>query len=57
MSKCLTYDIWEEYKNLECKDGVSFKTCILSGVKNLDSAVGAYAGSYDSYKKFSKFFD
>jgi hypothetical protein len=26
-------------------------------VKNLDSGIGCYAGSHDSYKKFNKFFD
>ena len=37
--------------------GVSFKTCIFSGVKNLDSGIGAYAGSHDSYTTFKKLFD
>jgi hypothetical protein len=37
--------------------GVSFKTCIFSGVKNLDSGIGCYAGSHDSYTTFNKLFD
>jgi len=36
---------------------VSFKTCIFSGVKNLDSGIGVYAGSADSYLTFNKLFD
>ena len=34
-----------------------FKTFIFSGIKNLDSGIGLYAGSEDSYTKFSKLFD
>merc|ERR1712070_717401 len=40
-----------------CSAGVSFKTCCFSGVANLDSGIGLYAGSHDSYSKFSKLFD
>jgi hypothetical protein len=29
--KALTKDVWNEYKDLSDKAGVSFKTCILSG--------------------------
>lgn len=36
---------------------MSFKTCIFSGCKNLDSGIGLYAGSHDSYKCFNKLFD
>lgn len=55
--KCLTKEIWEEYKDQSCNKGVTFKTCIFSGVKNLDSGIGLYAGSHDSYTKFNKLFD
>jgi hypothetical protein len=57
LCKCLTKEIWEEYKDQCCAEGVSFKTCIFSGVKNLDSGIGVYAGSHDSYTKFCKLFD
>jgi hypothetical protein len=57
LSKCLTKEIWEEYKDKSCAKGVSFKTCIFSGVKNQDSGIGVYAGSHDSYKCFNKLFD
>jgi hypothetical protein len=55
--KCLTKEIWEEYKDMSCDEGVTFKTCIFSGVKNLDSGIGLYAGSHNSYTKFNKLFD
>ena len=42
---------------MKCKSGVSFKTCIFSGVKNLDSGIGLYAGSHDAYTTFNKLFD
>ena len=57
MSRNLTKEIWDEYKDKRDAAGVSFKTCIFSGVKNLDSGIGCYAGSHDSYSTFDKFFD
>lgn len=57
LKKCLTKEIWEEYKDMKCKEGVSFKTCIFSGVKNQDSGIGIYAGSHDAYTTFNKLFD
>ena len=57
LCKCLTKEIWEEYKDQSCAEGVTFKTCIFSGVKNLDSGIGLYAGSHDAYTKFNKLFD
>jgi creatine kinase/arginine kinase len=57
LSRHLTKEIWEEYKDLSDDSGVSFKTCIFSGVKNLDSGIGLYAGSHSSYTKFEKLFD
>ena len=57
LSRNLTQELWDEYKDKKDAAGVSFKTCIFSGVKNLDSGIGCYAGSHDSYKCFNKFFD
>jgi len=37
--------------------GFSFKNCILSGCANIDSEVGVYAGSADSYHAFAPLFD
>lgn len=57
LKKCLTKEIWEEYKDQSCDAGVSFKTCIFSGVSNQDSGIGVYAGSHQAYTKFNKLFD
>lgn len=57
LKKCLTKEIWEEYKDKSCSQGVTFKTCIFSGVKNQDSGIGIYAGSHDAYTTFNKLFD
>lgn len=57
LSRNLTKEIWEEYKDKCDSAGVSFKVCVFSGVKNLDSGIGLYAGSHDSYKTFCKLFD
>jgi len=55
--KCLTKEIWEEYKDQSCEAGVTFKTCVFSGIANQDSGIGLYAGSHNAYKKFYKLFD
>ena len=57
LKQCLTKEIWEEYKDQSCDAGVSFKTCIFSGIANQDSGIGAYAGSHQAYTKFEKLFD
>ena len=57
LSKFLTKEIWEMYHDKVDAAGVSFKQCIFSGCKNLDSGIGVYAGSEDSYTAFNVFFD
>ena len=57
VSRNLTEKIWNEYKDKKDDAGVSFKTCIFSGVKNLDSGIGLYAGDHSSYRVFNKLFD
>jgi hypothetical protein len=57
LSKCLTKEIWEEYKDMSCEEKVTFKTCIYSGIANLDSGIGLYAGSHNAYTTFDKLFD
>jgi len=57
ISRNLTQEIWTEYKDLSCDAGVTFKTCCFSGVANLDSGIGLYAGSHHAYTKFNKLFD
>jgi hypothetical protein len=36
---------------------VSFRTCIFSGIYNLDSGIGVYSGSHQGYTTFDKLFD
>ena len=55
--KCLTKELWEEYKDQSDAEGVTFKTMVFSGIKNLDSGIGVYAGSHDAYTKFNKLVD
>lgn len=57
LSRHLSKEIWEEYKDMSDASGVPFKVCVFSGIKNLDSGIGLYAGSHDSYTTFSKLFD
>ena len=57
VSKHLTKAIWDKYHDKSDKYGVSFKTCVFSGCKNVDSGIGCYAGSEDSYTAFKDFFD
>ena len=57
LAKHMSKAVWEEYKNQSDEAGVTFKTCVFSGIKNLDSGVGVYAGSHNAYTKFAKLFD
>ena len=57
MSKNLSRDVWNELKDKSDAHGVSFKTAILSGCQNIDSGIGVYAGSHDSYTAFAPLMD
>jgi arginine kinase len=57
LRRCLTKSVWEKYKNVKDKHGFSFKEAIFSGCKNVDSGIGVYAGSHESYYTFSDLFD
>mgnify|MGYP006093354077 CR=1 FL=1 len=57
LCKFLTKDIYNKYKGKKDKAGVSFEQMILSGSQNIDSGIGLYAGSHDSYTTFSDLFD
>jgi hypothetical protein len=52
----LTKDIWNQLKDQKDKHGFLFKDAIFSGCKNIDSGIGVYAGSHDSYKAFAPLF-
>ena len=57
VSKHLTQAVWDKYSEQSDAFGVSFKTCVFSGCKNVDSGIGVYAGSEQSYVAFKDFFD
>ena len=56
LSRNLNTDVWNELKDKSDSYGFTFKQAIFSGCKNLDSGVGMYAGSPDSYPTFSPLF-
>mmetsp|Transcript_27258 Transcript_27258/g.41462 ORF Transcript_27258/g.41462 Transcript_27258/m.41462 type:complete len:142 (-) Transcript_27258:84-509(-) len=57
LCKFLTPDVYNKYKGQKDKAGVSFEQMILSGAQNVDSGIGVYAGSHDSYTTFADMFD
>ena len=57
VARFLSEDIWNEYKGKKDKAGVPFELMVLSGCQNVDSGIGIYAGSHDSYYTFNKLFD
>ena len=57
VAKYNTPQVWEEYKDKKDECGVSYKLCVFSGCQNIDSGIGIYAGSHDSYKAFSLIMD
>lgn len=57
LSKYLTPEIYAKYRGKKDAAGVSFEQMILSGCQNVDSGIGVYAGSHDSYYTFDGLFD
>ena len=53
----LTLEIFNKYKDASDKAGVPFKVMVMSGAQNVDSGIGLYAGSHDSYTTFAELFD
>ena len=53
LSKYLSKEVYDKYKGKKDKAGVSFEQMILSGSQNIDSGIGLYAGSHDSYTTMS----
>ena len=53
MSKHLTQEVWDALKDKQDSHGFTFKQAVFSGCKNVDSGIGVYAGSHDSYIAFS----
>jgi hypothetical protein len=57
VSKYCTKAVYDKYKGKKDTAGVSFEQMILSGSQNIDSGIGCYAGSHDSYTTFADLFD
>jgi hypothetical protein len=52
-----TREVWKKYHDKKDAYGVPYKLCVFSGVVNIDSGIGVYAGSHDSYRVFSDLMD
>lgn len=57
LAKYLTKEIFEELKNKTTPHGFTLYKAVNSGLKNLDSGIGAYAGDEESYEVFGALFD
>jgi len=57
VARFMTEEVFNEYKGKTDKAGVPFELMVLSGCQNVDSGIGVYAGSHDSYYTFPKLFD
>lgn len=57
LCRFLTPEIFKKFRGKKDKAGVSFEQMILSGCQNVDSGIGVYAGSHDSYYTFAEMFD
>jgi len=56
LKKHLTREVFELLKDRKTSTGVTLRDCINSGVQNLDSGVGLYAGDEETYKVFEPLF-
>jgi creatine kinase/arginine kinase len=57
LCKYLTRDIFEELKDRKTSSGFTLQDVINSGVVNIDSGIGVYAGDEESYFTFAPLFD
>ena len=57
LSKYLTLECFESLKDKSTLNGFTLEQAINSGVVNLDSGIGVYAGDQDSYSVFAPLFD
>ena len=57
LCKHLTKDMFEQLKNKKTAYGFTLQKAINSGVQNLDSGIGVYAGDIESYETFAPLFD
>ncbi len=57
LSKYLTKEVFEALKNKKTANGFTLAKAINSGLKNIDSGIGVYAGDAESYELFASLFD
>ncbi len=57
LCKYLTSEVFEALKDKKTSNGFTLEQAINSGVKNIDSGIGVYAGDKESYAIFDKLFD
>ena len=57
LKKYLTPEMFEQLKGLKTSRGTTLICCIMSGLVNLDSANGIYAGDEESYELFGPLFN
>ena len=57
LSKYLTDEIFEQLRSRRTANGFTLEQAIRSGVENLDSGIGIYAGDEESYTTFAPLFD
>ncbi len=57
LSKHLTPEVFETLKDKETSNGFTLEQAINSGVQNLDSGIGVYAGDKESYHTFGALLD
>ena len=57
LCKYLSSEVFEELKDKKTAFGFTLEQAINSGVKNIDSGIGVYAGDEESYDLFSSLFN
>jgi len=57
LCKHLSPEIFETLKNKKTTNGFTLEQAIHSGIQNIDSGIGVYAGDEESYTVFSALFD
>lgn len=57
LCKHLTRDMFKQLANVSDPHQFPFRDAIFSGCKNVDSGIGVYAGSHESYTTFAPLFD
>ena len=57
LSQNLTPEMYEKLKDKKTANGFTLDDAIRSGVENLDSGIGVYAGDMESYETFGELFE